>query len=403
MKNSTKQFLSVVPIIFVLILTALLFNRIREFSPTTLPIFKYIPSILFVVAMIISYYFNRSQIFFISMILIMSQFVLDSSYGMISSIGIEAKAIENMVLSLVPLNILLFSLLKERGILSFYGKLRIVFIFVEVIFVIHTIALKNYESIKFFNTNLIGENGSNQGMLPQLAMLVIAVVFISCITKYLFKKSMVDIFYAAVVIEIFVAFILRSREYAVSIFYSGALLLLIILVIQSSYSMAYIDELTGLPGRRALKEHLSKLSRQYVIAMLDIDFFKKFNDTYGHDIGDEVLKLVAACLTQVGGGGKPFRYGGEEFAIIFQHNDMKEAMGYLEELRELVSKTSYTYHGKKKTKSDGKRTRGKQLNVTISIGVGEYSEHDRTPEDVMKAADKALYRAKKKGRNCVSK
>lgn len=384
-------------------MTTFLFNRISEFSPGILSILKYISLILFIVTIIISYYFNRSQIFFISVVIIMSQFILDPSYEMNFATDVEAKAIQNMLLSLVPLNILLFSLLKERGILSFYGKLRMAFIFMEVIYVFHTAALKNYDAIKIFDMNLIGENVFNHWSLPQLAMLLITAAIIIFVGRYIYKKLIIDIFYIAVMIEIFMAFVLRSKQFALSIFFSGALLLLIMSVIQSSYSMAYIDELTGLPGRRALKEQLSKLSRHYVIAMLDIDFFKKFNDTYGHDIGDDVLKLVANCLTHVNGGGKPFRYGGEEFTIVFPHNDMKEITGHLEELRELVSKTNYTYTGKKSTKKSNKKTTGKQLNVTISIGVAERNENYRTAEDVMKAADKALYRAKKKGRNCVSK
>ena len=83
------------------------------------------------------------------------------------------------------------------------------------------------------------------------------------------------------------------------------------------YHKAYLDELTNLPTRRALKEEMLKLGNRYTIAMLDIDHFKKFNDTYGHTVGDQVLKFTAALMKSTGGGGKAFRYGGEEFVIIF--------------------------------------------------------------------------------------
>ena len=73
-------------------------------------------------------------------------------------------------------------------------------------------------------------------------------------------------------------------------------------VVHEAYQMAYRDELTGLPGRRALNDRLERLGRNYVIAMADVDHFKKFNDTHGHDVGDEVLKLVASQLRKVGGG-----------------------------------------------------------------------------------------------------
>jgi diguanylate cyclase (GGDEF)-like protein len=186
-----------------------------------------------------------------------------------------------------------------------------------------------------------------------------------------------------------------------SIFLSGAGLILIIGVIEDSYFMAYIDELTGIPARRALREMLMKLGNKYVIAMLDIDFFKKFNDTYGHDVGDEVLKLVASNLANVSGGGRAFRYGGEEFTIVFPGKTIAEVIPHLEKLREQVSKAGYTKKPAKNSKSKKRPT--KQIFVTISIGVSERNTQNKSSSEVMKASDNALYRAKKKGRNCVSK
>src|SRR5215475_3125232 len=88
-------------------------------------------------------------------------------------------------------------------------------------------------------------------------------------------------------------------------------------IVENSYRLAYHDELTLLPGRRAFNEAVMHLEHPFVIAAVDIDHFKSFNDTHGHDTGDQVLKLVAARLAEVGGGGRAFRYGGEEFTVIF--------------------------------------------------------------------------------------
>ena len=90
-------------------------------------------------------------------------------------------------------------------------------------------------------------------------------------------------------------------------------------LIETSYVLAYHDELTGIRGRRAFNESLLSLDQQYAIAIVDIDHFKKFNDTYGHDVGDQVLCMVASRLSQVGGDGQAFRCGGEEFAIVFRN------------------------------------------------------------------------------------
>jgi len=86
--------------------------------------------------------------------------------------------------------------------------------------------------------------------------------------------------------------------------------------------MAYLDELTGLLSRRALNEYMMMLGRSYTIAMLDVDYFKKFNDTFGHDMSDQVLKMVGSKMRKVGGGGKAYRYGGEEFTVFFPRKKM---------------------------------------------------------------------------------
>jgi diguanylate cyclase (GGDEF)-like protein len=184
-------------------------------------------------------------------------------------------------------------------------------------------------------------------------------------------------------------------------------------IILYSQDMAYRDELTALPSRRALNQKLLNLGRSYTIAMLDIDHFKKFNDTHGHDIGDEVLKMVASRIARVGGGGTAFRYGGEEFSVVFSGKSPEQAEASLETLRKTIeqykmvvrqdSRKSTATAGKKARVSRGKNDpKYKSLSVTISIGYAARDTAHRLPEAVIKAADEALYRAKKQGRNCLS-
>lgn len=174
--------------------------------------------------------------------------------------------------------------------------------------------------------------------------------------------------------------------------------------------MAFRDELTGLPSRRALNEQLLGLGRQFVIAMLDIDHFKRFNDTYGHDVGDQVLRMVAKKLAAVKGGGKAFRYGGEEFMFLFPRKKMAEAIPFLEDVRKAVAAYQLVLrdNDRPKQEKDGKRQRNaergeKSVSVSVSIGIAESSDNLRHTGEVIKAADKALYRAKNQGRNQLSK
>ncbi|MBD3871636.1 MAG: GGDEF domain-containing protein, partial [Acidobacteria bacterium] len=106
-------------------------------------------------------------------------------------------------------------------------------------------------------------------------------------------------------------------SHAPTLAFTAAQLVLLLGLIEDSYRLAYHDELTGLPGRRALEEALRTLVGDYAIAMVDVDRFKRFNDRHGHGAGDQALRMVATELQGVGGGGRAYRYGGEEFAILF--------------------------------------------------------------------------------------
>ena len=199
-----------------------------------------------------------------------------------------------------------------------------------------------------------------------------------------------------------------SRHGALNVMSSMMMLALVVSVAQEAYQMAFRDELTGLPGRRALNERLQRLGRQYVIAMADVDRFKAFNDTHGHDVGDEVLRLVASRLRTVGGGGRAYRYGGEEFALVFPGRDLEHCLPHLEAVR--LSVEGYPLQlrdraGRPKDPEQGRQRRGASaataVSVTISIGVAERLMTQRAPEEVIKLADQALYSAKAAGRNCI--
>ena len=186
------------------------------------------------------------------------------------------------------------------------------------------------------------------------------------------------------------------------------LLFLIVGVLDSGYKMAFNDDLTSLPNRRALNEALSGAHGTYALAMLDIDHFKKFNDSYGHDAGDEVLKKVANHISKVRGGGKPFRYGGEEFTILFQGKSSEDAKQYCESVRESIAASPFTFRSKKGRKKPGKKGRGtssgtKSVPVTISIGLADSRSQKGSSAAIIKESDKKLYKAKKGGRNRVEK
>jgi diguanylate cyclase (GGDEF)-like protein len=228
-----------------------------------------------------------------------------------------------------------------------------------------------------------------------------AVILVPLVRRYRAVES--SLFWALV--ASLIAFWSGGTNFRAGIFFATGGMALMVAVLETSYKMAYHDELTQLPSRRALNEALMKLPESYSIAMVDVDHFKKFNDNYGHQAGDQALRLVASRLAFVTGGGKAYRYGGEEFAVVFPGKPPEEVFVYLDRMRRLIEQSTFVVRGKDRRKGRDGRTRSvnvkRQTNVTVSIGVAASNGDQLTPAEVVRVADQALYRAKAKGRNCT--
>ena len=209
-------------------------------------------------------------------------------------------------------------------------------------------------------------------------------------------------------IAMMLAFASPAGSVARGVWVLAGALVLAIAAVEASYVLAYHDELTGLPGRRALAEAVGALRPPYAIAIVDIDHFKSFNDKHGHETGDQVLCMVASKLAAVTGGGTAYRSGGEEFTIVFPGMNKAEAWPHLEAVRETVADSTFTVRKRPRpSQKKGVARRGKttpkqhKLMVTISVGVASASRGSSDAMDVIRAADKAMYRAKDGGRNQV--
>lgn len=188
---------------------------------------------------------------------------------------------------------------------------------------------------------------------------------------------------------------------------TAATCLLLTLAVQMLH-LAYIDELTQLPQRRALMAHLKRLRKRSAVTMLDVDHFKKFNDTWGHDTGDQVLRLLGSILATEK-GFTAYRYGGEEFTLVFNHNKEDLLKQVLERVRERVASypLSIRQPDRPKSSNQGKQNRNnssgdktKTVQVTISLGCA-IRQGSESADAILKRADQALYAAKKAGRNTV--
>lgn len=365
-----------------------------------------LPYPLALLVALLGYGFNRSRIVLAALNLTGAYWLIQN--GLQTSLNQpDAFVLFSMISLLLPFHLAFIALYKERGLLTPVGLIRISIILFSY-GALYTIW--NQGTLGLYLTDLpmmMLEMLLHEFYLSEAAALAFFLGFLPVILSFILRKTYTDAALLAALISAFIMLSWFNRPMISALFVSASLIALGISVVQNSYRMAFIDELTGIPARRALQDKLSTLGKRYTLAMCDIDHFKKFNDTYGHDVGDQVLKMVAAKLNQVNGSGKAYRYGGEEFTLVFTGKSEEEALPYIEQLRETIA--NYPMHIRNPNRPDdndqGQKMRAKNdqsevVSVTISIGLCEKTAELTDPQSVIKKADEALYASKKGGRNC---
>ncbi len=352
-------------------------------------IFSIIPYLFYAISVLIlwvSWHFNRNRFIFIILPLLFIYF------GFVYFGGKRATDLFLYASMLYPLHLLLFLSLKERGLFSIWGILKIAFFVVEIAVILYLVIYPNADFIALLKMKLFVISFYP---LEDISIIIATLVLFIMVALVLFNRYLLyNSSFLVIAVTFYMGFYFVKTPYAKELSLLAIGVIIFILLIRESYRLAFYDELTSLPGRRALVEDMAKLGMKYSLAMIDIDHFKKFNDTYGHDTGDEVLKMVASKLAEVGGGGKAYRYGGEEFVLLFPSREVEESYKHTDILRETIAKSPFIVRNKQNSKT---------IYINISSGIVQKNSQDRDPFAVMKRADNALYKAKKAGRNQVVK
>lgn len=364
------------------------------------------PYPLALIVALLGYGFNRSRILFAALNLSGAYWLIQT--GLQTSLNHpDAFVLFSMISLLLPLHTALIATYRERGLFTPMGISRVLLILIS-----YGVLYGSWSQggLGLYLPDLpmsMLEMFLHEYYLSEAAAWVFLISLLPVIGSLLIRKTYTD---AALLASFLSALIMLSwfnQPTISAMFISASLIALAISVVQNSYRMAFIDELTGIPARRALQDKLSTLGKKYTLAMCDIDHFKKFNDTYGHDVGDQVLRMVAAKLDQVSGGGKAYRYGGEEFTLVFPGKSEAEALPYIEQLRETIANYPMRIRNQNRPEDNEQgqqmRTKGNDseiVSVTISIGFCEKTVEITDPQAVIKKADEALYDSKKNGRNC---
>lgn len=370
--------------------------------------------------MLLAWRFHSSRTFFGLLVLLLAGQAITLYQPGHLAIGTPGWTALQAVALLVPLNFILIALMHERGFTIASTAPMGLIIFVQVVVV--AVLCRAAEGLPSLPSR--PHHAAATVSLPDYAVLAFAVSALFLLVRSFLTRKPVD---SALLWSLSAFFLsLRFLETArISTAYSAtAACILATSIIENSYLLAYHDELTTLPSRRAFNDALLRLQEPYSIAVVDIDHFKRFNDTYGHDTGDQVLRLVATNLSHVTGGGHAYRCGGEEFAILFPGKTITEVVDHLEQLRATIEASEFRMRsGDRRRVARGpdrrnERNRGwarkghairrlsqekspTPLSLTVSIGVATCTRANPHSDLVLQAADKALYRAKANGRNRV--
>jgi len=376
------------------------FPETEQLPANQLAVLAWLPVAFALVILGLCLRFNRSRVLFsvlsVSLAYVILQWYLPAADAVAADIVWAGLCV------LLPVNLAVFSMLKERGMLTWWGCTRLALLVLPMLLVYATAQVCPEPFQQLVSTRLLEQNMASGVYIYQGPMLVILVAIMMLNGRVFAQTTAQNSSLFVALLASIVMLHYWNDTAAKAVFASAALLMMGIAVIHESWSMAYVDQLTNLPGRRALEEEMLKLGGTFSIAMLDIDHFKKFNDQYGHDAGDEILRMVASFIGNAAAGSKAFRYGGEEFTLVFPGKKAKDTIEALEELRDIIAESTFQLRSKDRRKGATRRKQGgKNVRVTISIGVAERSAQLSTPHNVIKSADRALYRAKKQGRNCV--
>lgn len=379
------------------------------------PAFSFLCYGAFLGGMLLAWRFHSTRIFFALLLLFLareaSPILLAGSYAKHGWSALEVLWI------LVPLNFVFIALMQDYGFSL--GTSTPIGLLWGAEAIVVTVLAQSEKGLRHLPSHPHRAIASFSLSNPILFAFAVAGIFL--VARSILTRKLTDGALLWSLLAIFLSLRFIASDRIATAYAATAGCILAIAIIENSYLLAYHDELTALPSRRAFTDALRRLQEPYSIAVVDIDHFKRFNDNHGHDVGDQVLRLVAAKLAHVGGAGQAYRCGGEEFAILYPRKTTAEVVPHLEQLRAAIEASEFCVRSNDRRltprgperRNQPTRTRARkgdairQLTqhssrlaaITVSIGVATSAKERLLPDLVMQAADKALYRAKANGRN----
>ena len=390
-----------------LVIAALGFLRPGGLPSVMLPIVQAFAYLVFVFGVVLGLYLRHSRILFALLLLALAdRALLHLSAGMAASADV-GRIMFNAVALLLPLNLLALSLITERRLLISRELVRLILVLLQV-FGLSWIGLpENADIAASLESPFVDPRYTNWTPLAQPALAAFGAALVLQSVRFASYRNPVDRGFFWALVAAFIALQGTRAGWSPTNFLATSGLILIIAAYAEVYQSTYYDELTGLRGRVALDQALFNLGSRYSVAVIDVDGMKSVNKEHGYAVGDQVLRMVSARLATMAGDGDAFRSDGNRFTVVFRDKSVADVVPRLEELRQAVAASPITLRTntrflRKLFRPAADGSSPAQLPVTVSIGAAERDERRATRDQVMKAAEVALARAKSGGRDRVT-
>jgi diguanylate cyclase (GGDEF)-like protein len=365
-------------------------------DPVVLAMFLFTP-VLTIFAGVMSFRYGRTGVSFFLILIALLYGIYLMPGGIVREPGF-LQLLRLSLLLLIPILIFYFALSPDKGFNSLSGRVGLVLLISGIISAwmfltipeLGALISTEIEQISQFPLLTRLEQVVNRDVPGALVLLWIGSFVILFLASIFGRRGGFWLAPWPYILLTFGAGISRLVETTVLLFWLNlGIFFVLLILINEGWTFAFLDPLTNIPNRRYLEMYLQRLGGEGMVAMADIDHFKQFNDTYGHETGDQVLKMTARVLGQEAKGFRVFRYGGEEFTLIGKGLEPALAKQTLEETRKALELRQFYVRKKKKP-----------VTVTVSIGLVGYDKN-QPAKVALEHADNALYKAKKNGRNQV--
>jgi GGDEF domain-containing protein len=363
--------------------------------------------LVLLVGIFLGWYYNRGRIVFALLLLTGVDVALRWLGPGETFRGDAGRVVVAAVAVLLPLNLAAYAVLAERAPLTGRSLKRLIPILAQVIGV--GLIVRGYGPVvtTWLNHRVIDVGWTDWTAIPQAGVLAFAAAALYLVARCARHQDPVEAGFLWALVAAFVALHGISRGWSPTAFLAAGGWVLIGALLETGHRTRYYDALTELPGVRALNDTLSQLRSRYVLALVRIDHFKRLRASFGREVGDQIVRMVATQLRQVAGRGVSFRYGGDGFAVLFTGASIEDAATHLDAARRAIAAYCFLLRGPGRPRrkpvtpipATGPRV---VITVTVSIGAAEREEERMRPRHVIRMAHGALRDAAAAGGNQVT-